>query len=36
MGKEEGMIVTMVKINAILSVYLITRYAMIAYGGVEV
>jgi hypothetical protein len=36
MGKEEGIIVTMEKVKAILSVYLITHYAMIAYWGVEV
>jgi hypothetical protein len=36
MGKEEGIIVTIGKVKAILSVYLITHYAMVAYRGVEV
>jgi hypothetical protein len=36
LGKEEGIIVTMVKVKAILSVYLITRFAMRAYWGMKV
>jgi hypothetical protein len=35
MGKE-GIIVTMEMVKAILSLYLIMHYAMIAYWGVEV
>jgi hypothetical protein len=35
MGKEEGIIVTMEKVIAILSVYFITHYAMKACWGVE-